>query len=362
MLDFILNGQAHGNGGVAATLLDNDMDPLMLRPFLGKYNLPYVVQNVFDKKQGKRVPKNVLVANTGITAALRKDDWIHLDSAIIRAAKPRLRFVGDLRSRGLTYTIPNGFGKTVLQHESMTDISDAEIAMDPYKETGSDRPSFDLTNLPLPIIHKDFWFTTRQIAVSRNGGSPLDTTMAELSARRVAEMAEKLALGTAGSYKYGGGYVYGLTNFPSNMTKSMTNPATDVDWVPSVTLDEVLAMKEQSQLAYHYGPWVIYTSPQWDKYLDGDYSAAKGQNTLRQRIKMIDGIEDVRTLDYLSGYKMIMVQQSSDVIREVIGMDMMTVQWEPTPFRVNFKVLCIMVPQLRVDSNGRTGIVAGTAA
>lgn len=361
MLDFILNGQAHGQGGVASALLDNEMDPYVLRPYRGRDGRAYIVQNVQDKKTGKVGPRSILVQNTGITAALRKEDWVHLDGAIIKAAKPRLRFVGDLRSAGLTYTIPNGFGKTVLQHESMSDITDAEIAMDPYKETQADRPVFDLTNLPLPIIHKDFWFTTRQIAVSRSGGSPLDTTTAELAARRVAEMAEKLALGVAGSYKYGGGYVYGLTNFPQNMSKSMTLP-TDADWAPSVTLDEVLAMKEQSQLAYHYGPWTIYNSPQWDKYLDGDYSAAKGQNTLRQRIKMVDGIGDVRTLDYLTGYKMIMVQQTSDVIREVIGMDMMTVQWEPTPFRVNFKVLCIMVPQLRADINGRNGIVVGTAA
>ena len=360
MLDFILNGQGQGN--VAGALLDNDMDPLVLRPFLGRDGRPYIVQNVRDPKTGKVGFKNVPVVNTGITAALRKDDWIHLDEAIIRAAKPRLRFVGDLRARGLTYNIPNGFGKTVLQHESMSDISAAEIAMDPYKETAADRPSFDLTNLPLPIIHKDFWFTTRQLATSRNGGSPLDTTTAELAARRVAELAEQLALGVAGSYKYGGGYVYGLTNFPSALTKSLTHPVNDPDWTPEVTLNEVLEMKDQSQAAYHYGPWILYTSPSWDKKLDADYSGAKGQNTLRQRLKMVDGIEDVRTLDYLTGYKAVLVQQTSDVIREVIGMEMMTVQWEPSPFRVNFKVLCIMVPQMRADSNGNTGVVIGTAA
>src|SRR5690606_36159511 len=119
--------------------------------------------------------------------------------------------------------------------------------------------------------------------------SPLDTSTAELASRRVAEAAEQLALGVTGTYKYGGGLVYGLLNFPHNLTKTLTAP-TDPDWAGTVFLDEVLAMKEQSQLNFHYGPWMLYTSPLWDKHLDADYSQAKGQNTLRDRVKMIDGI------------------------------------------------------------------------
>ena len=97
--------------------------------------------------------------------------------------------------------------------------------------------------------------------------------------------------------------------------------------------------------------------------LDGDYSEAKGDNTLRDRIKKIDGIQDVRTLDYLTGYTLLLIQMTSDVIREVVGMDFTTVQWESQGgMQVNFKVMCIMVPQLRADYNGNTGIVHGTAA
>jgi len=360
MIDLILNGT--GQGSVASALLDHEMDPNWLRPMRGRDGRPYVVQNEYNSQTEKRTKKNLCVANTGITAALRKGDWEHLDAAVLKAAKPRLRFVGDLRASGLTYIVPNGFGKSVLQYEGMSDTTPAEIAMDPYNETKTDSSVYDLTNLPLPIIHKDFWFTTRQIQMSRNSGTPLDTQGAEQASERVAEMAERLALGLTGTYKYGGGYVYGLTNFQQRLTKVMTNPETDLSWTPQKCLDEVLAMKEQSQLNYYYGPWMVYTSPRWDKYLDADYSAAKGDNTLRQRIKSIDGLQDVRTLDYLTGYQMILVQQTTSVVREVIGMEMTTVQWMPNPFRVNFKVLGIMVPQFRADINGNTGVVHGTAA
>lgn len=353
MLDYIVNGQ--GQGSVASRLLQANMDPGVLRPFISGDGRSLITLNQNGVDQS-------FVTNT--TSMLRKDDWLILDEAVVKAAKPRLRAVGDLRSAGLQYTIPNGMSKTVLQYERQTDINGATISMDGLRKGESDRPLWDLNNLPLPIIHKDFKFSLRQVAASRNGGSPLDTTTAELAARRVAEEAEQLLLGTTSSYTYGGGSIYGYTNFPGRLTKAMTNPTTG-GYSPSTTLNEVLAMKLQSQLAFHYGPWVIYSSPLWDVVLDGDYTLTGGNvttSTLRARLKQIDGITDVRTLDYLTGYQIILVQQTSDTARIVVGMDIVTVQWETEGgMELNFKVMCIMVPQLRSDINGNCGIVHGSA-
>lgn len=354
-MDFILNGR--GQGDVAQVLLANDFQVGALRPFRGRDGRSYMTINEMVNGEMK---ERTVVANT--TAALRKDDWIELDTAIIKAAKERLRAVADLRSAGLVYNIPNGMSKTVLQYERQSDITEATISMNGLRQSQSDRPYFDLNNLPLPIIHKDFELDLRGLRASQNGGSPLDTTTGELAGRRVGEMAEKLLLGLTGTYQYGGGTVYGYTNYTGRMTASMTLP-TAPGWTPGDTVEEVLGMKQQSQLAFHYGPWMLYNSPNWDQYLDNDYSAAKGDLTLRDRLKKIDGIRDVRTLDFLTGYQMILVQLTSDVIREVIGMDVVTLQWETHGGMMqNYKVMCIMVPQLRSDINGKTGIVHGTAA
>lgn len=351
--DYILNSAGHGS--VAARLLSSNMDYRVLRPFIGDNGGTYINANTADGKQ------TAILTNAG-QGLLRKNDWIQLDAAVIKAAKPPLRAVADLKSAGLTYNIPNGMGKTVLQHERQSDISAATISMDGLRSSNNDQPVFDLVNMPLPIIHKDFRLSARQLAASRNGGSPLDTSTAELAARRVAEEAEKLVLGVSSSYSFGGGSIYGYTNFPQRLTKSMTLP-TDVGWIPATTVTEVIAMRQQSQDNYFYGPWVLYTSPAWDAYLDEDYSAAKGDNTLRERIKKIEGIQDVRSAKYLTGYQMILVQQTTDVVRLVTGMDIVTVQWESSGgLELNFKIMCIMVPQLRCDINGRTGIVHGTAS
>lgn len=349
MLDFILNGVGHGR--VAEKLLACNFDPNCLRPYIGKDGRAYITVNQ------KGVLKAVPISNADAT--LRKDDWKILDEAIVKAAKPRLRAVADLRSRGLQFTIPNGMGKTVLETERMGDINDASISMDGIRQNANDRPEFDLINLPLPIIHKDFQYSARQIQASRTGGSPLDTSTAELASRKVAEMAEKLLLGVASSYAYGGGTIYGYTNMLGRLTKTLTSPASS-GWTGATLLGEVLDMRQLSQDAYHYGPYMLYTAPAWDKYLDDDFKA-NSDITLRERIAKIDGIEGITTLDYLTGYAAILVQMTSDVVREVVGMDITTVQWETMGgLQLNFKVMAILVPQLRADINGNTGIVHGS--
>ena len=348
MLNFILNGQASGD--VASVLMANNMNPSCLRPYVGDDGMTYIdslVGNVWT-------PQLVQNAN----ATLRKDDWIMLDTAIIKAAKPRLMAVGDLRGSGLQYTMPNGMAHTVLQHQTQSDISPATVSMDGLRNGDSDRPEFGLENLPLPIIHKDFNFSARQVMASRNGGSPLDTTTAELAGRRVAEEAENLLLGTSASYKYGGGTLYGYTNFPSRLTKSMTAPTGSNQ---ATILQEILQMKTQSQDANHYGPWFCYCSTSWDEYMDDDFSSQYPGVTLRERIGRIQGIDEPVTLDYLPANTLLLVQKTPEVAREVVGMDITTVQWESHGgMQLNFKVMAILVPQLRADHNGNTGIVHGS--
>ena len=95
--------------------------------------------------------------------------------------------------------------------------------------------------------------------------------------------------------------------------------------------------------------------------MDEDYETAKGDNTLRDRIGAIEGIDRPATLDFLPTNTLLLVQKTSDVARMVVGMDVTTVQWETKGgMELNFKVMAIMVPQLRSDFNSNTGIVHGS--
>lgn len=349
-MDFILDGKASGD--VATKLLACNFDVGSLRPYIGKDGRSYITTN----QKGKS--KATFLQNT--TATLRHEDWKILDEAIVKVSKPRLKAVGDLRAAGLTYTIPNGMGKTVLMTETQSDIGPASVSMDGIRENANDRPVFELANLPLPIIHKDFQFSARQIAVSRSGGSPLDTTTAELAARRVAEEAEKLLLGVstvADTYSFGGGTIYGYTDLPCAITSETLSCPTNSGWDGATFLNEILSMIVALYAQYHYGPYMLYAAPAWDEYLDNDFKAASDK-TLRNRVKEVSSIMDVRTLDYMSNYDIILVQMTSDVVREVIGMDIVTVEWDTIGgLQKNFKIMAILVPQLRCDQDDNAGIV-----
>ncbi len=334
-------------------LIASDGDPNVLRPFVGKDNKSYLT--VWNQFKGEYE-----TIRTNTHATMRKDDWLLLDTAIVKAATERLRLVSDLRTAGLTFTIPQGMGKTVLQTETMTDTNDAQISIDGLRESPDDRPEFELTNLPLPITHKDFMFSARQILCSRNGGSPLDTTTAEIAGRKVAESVERLSIGRISSYTFGGGTIAGLTNYSSRITYTLTTPVGVGVGMGVVLLADVIAMRTASVAAFHYGPWMMYVAPSWDTYLDTDFKA-NSDKTVRERVKAINGIVDIRTLDFMQNYDIVLVQMTSDIIRMVIGMDITTLQWDTKGgMQKNFKVMAIMVPQLRADINDNTGIVHGS--
>lgn len=349
--DFILNEVGHGS--VASKLLASGFDPNVLRPWLGADGRSYVTVNRVQRDGSvKRVN---LVTNT--TATLRVREWIALDTAIQEAARPRQRIIADLRSRGLVTTIPNGFGKTVFQTQRTTHTGSATISMDGLRKGKGDRPLFDLTNLPLPLIHGDFSFPAREIEASRNGGIPIDTSQAAETSRRVMDLAEQLFLGTTGSYSYGGGTLYGYLNWPTRQTYTMTDPAS-AGWTPNDTVSDILAMRQLLQNDFKYGPYLLYTSPGWDAYLDQDYSLTKGTDTLRERISRVRGIADIQTVDFMTGTRMLMVSAEDNTVRAVDFLPLRTMQWEEEGgMEIHFKVMIGVAPNLRADIEGNVGVV-----
>lgn len=381
-VDFILNGQGHG--AVAEQLAGCRFDPGLLRPYLDSRGQRCVTINSGRiGNDGKAVYEKRLVAdliNNGVSSpvfnatSLRKEEWIQLDSVVLRAARQRLRAWSDLASSN-TFGGFNGMSKTILEHETMSDPGEAIVDMDGLTEGRGDSPVYQLEGLPLPITHSDFYFSSRRLAASRNSGTPLDTTMAEAASRRVAEMIEKTLIGVETGITYGGGSstptygrastVYGYTNFPSRITK--TNLTVPLGTNPESTVSDVLAMRDLLYAAKFYGPFMLYHSTDWDKWLDNDYFRTGGTaavRSLRERLQAIDGISGVRRLDFLtSTYTLLLVQMTADVARAVNGMDITTVQWESVGgMRLNFKVMCIQVPQLRADYYGNCGICHGTTA
>lgn len=436
MQDYILNNIGYGN--VGSILADFRQNQGMLRPFIedgwnhAMRGRACVIANAgvltgeFRWKEGRdqngkpngtRVPDNRQylinhLQQNGINSpvmnatSLRKEEWITLDRQILKAARYRLRAWADLAAAN-SYGGFNGMSKMILEHEMMSDAGEAIVDMEGVTEGRTDSPLSQLQGLPLPITHSDFFFTARRLAISRNSSTPLDTTMGEMAGRRCAETVEKTTIGIQTGTTYGGtgpysagsglnyanvSQVYGYTNFPQRLTNTAFHKPTTVGWVPATTLKDVLAARDQLRLNKFFGPYMIYTSNDWDQYLDNDYILTGGNvatQTLRERLRDIEDIADVRRLDFLfasappaggAGYSgvppqpggenlvatfpftMLFVQMTPDVARAVNGMDITTLQWETVGgMKINFKVMCIQVPQLRHDFYNNCGILHATA-
>lgn len=304
-----------------------------------------------------------LLANNMNVNALRTNDtlkyleWQLYDAAILKAAQLRLNGVGALLSRGLNFSLTNGLGRTVLVTQTASNISDADISMDGVTLGNKDRLEYGLGYLPLPIIHKDYTIDARTLNASRNLGEPMDTSMAELASRKVAERVEKMLFQGASSYTFGGGTIYGLQDFPNRNTGSMAHHWTATSATGATIVQDVINMKQAAISARHFGPYLLFVPVGYETVLDEDFKTYSNV-TIRERIMAIEGIEQIIVSDWMTADNIILVQATPDVIRMVTGMAISNVEWATEGnMRFHFKVMTIMVPQIRSDYANRCGVV-----
>jgi uncharacterized linocin/CFP29 family protein len=354
-IDVIQAGQfgAVANQLMANAMVNGKLDPGRMRPY-GKINNKGQFVGAYVNSNGVERP----VTN----ATLRKDEWKQYDEALLKAAKIRLNGVADLQSRGLTYNIANGFGKTVLEYEDMSEMGDAQVNMDGVTRGINDRVECNIKYLPLPIIHKGFDINARVLAASRTTGESLDTAQVTEATFKVSEKLEEILFTGLSSYTFGGGTIYGYTDFPSRITGSLTGNWDDLTdnsdgTVGQQILNDVLAMKQASINALHYGPWILYVPTNFETVLERDYVADYGKS-IRNRILETPGIEAVKVADKLTADNVLLVQMTENVVRMVNAFPITNVEWQSEGMMLyHYKIMTIMVPQLRADANGNTGIV-----
>ena len=348
MTEAITGPQASFAGPVANRLLQANMDPGALRPwFSPKDGRPYITIN-----QGG-APRNMAVN----TATLTKDEWIKLDTAVKQAAMRRLRGINMLRSRGLTLPIANALGTTVVQYQDISELSDAQMSMAGETRGRADRLIFDTKSIPLPIIHKDFFFDARHLAASRNNGQPLDTTTAEAAATKCSEYLENIFFNGTDTFTYGGGVIYGMTDFVYRNTVSLAISWDDSAATGARIISMMTDMKQASINDRHYGPWVVFVPTAYETVLDADYDATS-KVTIRERILKIDGIQDIVVSDWLSTDNVIMLEMDSQTVRLIDGIGVTVLEWQTEGGMIlHYKVMMIAIPQFRADQNNRSGLI-----
>lgn len=369
------NGRGYtANGEYGENLQNVHFDVGLLRPFIdgdGKRYCNVRTGRMVTNKEGKdepeteAIPTDRLIANALLTpamnaSALPRLAWERIDRSVVKATRDPLRAWADLAAAN-TYGGFDGMSVYGLTRETMTDPGKATVSMDNIADATGDAPQFVPDILPLPITSCGWHLTQRTLAVSRNSGVPLDTTLAEAAGRRVSETIEAFTIGSVDMSAFVIGStndftkrgIYGFTTQPYRITKTDLTTPTGANTDDTVT--DVLEMIVLAVAQGFYGPYVLYYTRDYLLQMESDYvnlntsGAVAPTQTCRQRIEQIEGITSCKMLPYWSStYSLLLVQMTSDVCRAVNGMSPTTVQYEEKGgAQIQFRVMCIQVPDMR---------------
>lgn len=355
-----LMGNVGSQGELANHTKSNGLNVGMLRPYIGSDGNAYVTAYIGGNPKS---PKSYVTKKLNTNATLRRDEWKVLDEAILDVSRSRLGGVQDLIDKNLTYNLGNAMGTTVLESHDVSDAMEAELSMDGLTRTKNDRPDFQHTYLPIPIIHVDYEINSRVLEASRRMGNPLDTTSAERAARKVNEKLEAM-LFTNITYSFGEAdsrsrnTIYSYINHPDRNTVTLSTAWDGSGKTAAQIVADVFSMKASLIAKKKYGPYMIYIPTEYDLVLDEDYdTSGKSTQTVRERIMKIEGIQGIKVIDTLPDDNVLMVEMKKDTIRLVRGLGLQNVQWKSEgQFMTNYKVLTIQVPQIRSDYDGNCGI------
>lgn len=397
--ELIVNGQPTGEFGRG--LMQHGFDDGYYRPFFNNKGEPCVTVNTgnviekdgkfYQERETRRIADEMRRGRFNPTfnaTSLRFADWIHFDQRLLLATRQVLRAWADLSASSSVAGF-DAMSSMTYEYEAVTDLGEVNVSMDGRNSGRDFQPEFVNSSVPLPIYHVDSSMGMRYDLVSKKRGQPMSAVKIEQAGRRIAEYVEDTVIGSliGGGTVIGATYgtrasfhahreasrVYGYTNHPSRQTKTDLTTPTGAN--PDDVLQDVLEMRELLYNAGFSGPFMLYHSTDYNVYMDSDYGVIAGTSygfaptkTLRQRIREIDDISDVRQLRRLTSaggnpFTMIMVNMDGQTAEAINGVTPRTVQWETKGgWELNFRTYAVQVPLLKYDANGNMGIVHGTTS
>jgi hypothetical protein len=199
--------------------------------------------------------------------------------------------------------------------------------------------------------------------MSQRIGTPIDTTLVQEATRRVNEAIEDSCI-NGGDLQQDGYNVLGLLNAPNANTYAYKDAeAWDAAGkTGEEILYDVLKMVDKLQADKKYGPYNLYVPTLYGNILNADFKANSGLTTLQrlQEIQVGGRNLRVRVADQLGANRTVLMQMTSDVIDMITGQSPTVVPWTSIDgFTLYWMVMAIMVPRVKDDFDGNSGICLG---
>jgi len=301
-------------------------------------------------------------------APMQDKAQVAIDRAVVEVGLQRLTFAADIMAAGLTYTLTDPLSIAQLEWNSASKIGAAQRTMSPSARGENKLPIVTPNRLPIYLTTDGFEIDIRTLKTSQRIGTPLDVSIVKQCVRAVNEAIEDAAINGAttldGQALAVAGYsAPGLLNAPNAESETLTAAAWSTTPVGSTVFSQTMAMIADLQGNKKFGPYRLYVPTVVGNALDSDYNATNNAQglTIRQRLLQIESLQAVRVADLLPSTKVALVQMTSDVIDMVVGQPPTVIPWTSLDgFTIHNLVMAIMIPRVRSDYNGDSGICIGT--
>jgi len=309
------------------------------------------LSDFYQSMPAKLLENNMNIKALRTNTLLHKDEWELLDQRVVQISSNVLRAIADVRALGLTTNL-GGLGVLISQYEQVSEMSDASVNMAVEVDDEEDRLNFPLVGVPVPIISKSFRIDARSLAATRRNGGALDTTHVDTATRKVAEKMEEI-------FFQGSTIVQRGATIPGVLTHASRNIVSGgSDWGTATAIyPNVLAMVGALQGDNYFGPYRMYLHP--DQFIQMYALNANTSQPIIQTVLQLPGFGPgaIQPSNYVTAGQGVLINMTSDVLDLAIGQDISPVEWETKGGLVtHFKVLAALVPRIKADAAGHSGV------
>ena len=283
-----------------------------------------------------------------------------IDTAVVKVGLERLAVAKEILSEGLIYSLPNPLSVMEVQWDQQSKAGGAIRVMNPKARGENGLLDRRPKRIPVYITMDDFNIGVRSFQMSQRIGTPIDVSLVEEATRRVNEAIEDATINGAG-VQVDGYSTYGILTAPNANTSTLT--ATWVTTTGDNIVSDTLVMIGKLQADKKFGPYTLFVGTTVSNHLNTDFKA-NGTLTIKQRLEQIEaGGRNLKIVvaDQMPATTVVLMQMTSDVVDMISGQSPTVVPWtSPDGFTLYWAVMAIMVPRVRDDYDGNSGIVIGT--
>lgn len=283
-----------------------------------------------------------------------------IDQAVVNVGLERLTVFADVLAEGLTYPLSDPLSVMEIQWESISRTGGAQRTMNPSARGENQLPARSINRIPIYLTTDDFSIGIRTLKMTQRIGAPLDVSLVEQATRRVNEALEDALINGAG-LQVEGYTTPGLLDAPDINTDTF---GTNGTWTTAAKtgeniLDDVFSMVDMLVADKKYGPYNLYVPTAFTNKLNSDFKA-NGSLTILQRLQGLTfGGRPLKITpaDMMPANTGLMIQMTSDVVDIITGQSPTVVPWTSADgFTLFWMVMAIMVPRVRSDYEGNSGI------